>query len=131
MFTSENEKGRRALKTTLIYVCISLLCALFGGVYEVYSHGVYSFDMIYAFVYPLAMGALPFAALASLSLREPSLWASRLYHWGIAALTVGSVIRGVLEIYGTTCALCFWYLPTGIIFTVAGIFLYVTRLLRL
>ena len=45
--------------------------AVLGAVYELFSHGVYSYFMLYAFLFPLAGGALPLLAL-SLSRRQSS-----------------------------------------------------------
>ena len=43
----------------------------------------------------------------------PHTLAGKLYHSGIAALTVGSIVRGVLDIYGTTNALADYYWIIG------------------
>ena len=113
-------RGRQnpALKTAFVYLLVSLFCVFFGAVYEVFSHEVYSYYMIYAFVFPLAGGTLPFLALALFGPRKPV--AGSLYHAGIAALTISSILRGVLDIYGTSNHLIkgFWIL--GIVLTVIG-----------
>ena len=91
------------LKTAFIYLLASLFCVLFGAVYEYYSHDVYSYYMIYAFVFPLAAGVLPFVLMfLSGHKRIPSRLTLNLYHSGIATLSVGSIMTGVMEIYGTT-----------------------------
>ncbi len=54
LFTSVIDKnGKKSGRTSLNYLWISLFCLLFGAVYELFSHGVYSMYMIYAFVFPL------------------------------------------------------------------------------
>ena len=58
MFTSDN----RYLKTSFIYLIVSIVLMIAGAVYEHFSFGVYSNFMIYAFAIPLAGGALPFLA---------------------------------------------------------------------
>ena len=58
--------------------------------------------MIFAFLFPLLGGALPFAVTAALKKRFPKRAAFNLYNSGIAFLTVGSIMTGVLQIYGTT-----------------------------
>lgn len=122
----------RAAKTAFIYLLISLFCVLFGAIYEVFSHGVYSFYMIYAFVFPLAGGTLPFSVIGvSNRLGYPDAFTGNLYHSGIAAWTVGSIIRGVLDIYGTTNALCSYYFMVGGAFVGVAVILYVGRHLRL
>lgn len=91
------------MRTAHNYIKISLFIALFGAIYELFSHEVYSYHMIYAFVIPLAGGALPFLAIAmGRAKRYPGKISRSLYHAGIATLTVGSIMSGVLAIYGTT-----------------------------
>ncbi len=123
MSTSGTEAARRrAGRTAFVYLLLACLCALFGAVYERFSHGVYSYFMLYAFAFPLAGGAVPFAALSlSRSARLPPALARNLYHAGIAALTVGSLVRGVLDIYGTTNRLCRVYGVVGVLGVAAGI----------
>ena len=102
MYISVNKK-EQAVRTAHNYIKISLFIALFGAIYELFSHEVYSYHMIYAFVIPLAGGALPFLAIAmGRAKRYPGKISRSLYHAGIATLTVGSIMSGVLAIYGTT-----------------------------
>lgn len=89
-------------KTVFAYLLASLFCAFFGAVYEAFSHEVYSGYMLNAFAFPLAGGALPFMAKSLSGRRFPGRLSGSLYHCGIATLTVGSIMTGVLEIYGTT-----------------------------
>ncbi len=115
-------------KTGFAYLLAALFCALFGFVYERFSHEVYSGFMIYAFVFPLAGGVLPFYGMALFCPRRLLGRVSvNLYNAGIAALTVGSIFQGVLEIYGTTNSLIcvYWVVGTG--FVLAGIILYLFR----
>lgn len=122
MYTSDINHEKRAKKTAFVYLLIALFCAFFGAVYEVFSHDVYSGYMIYAFAFPLAGGTLPFLAMSLCSTkRYPNAIARNLYHSGIATLTVGSIIRGVLDIYGTTNSLSGIYWIVGGILTVMGI----------
>ena len=122
MYISDTEKkGSGAAKTALVYLIISVFCALFGAVYELFSHEVYSFYMIYAFGFPLVGGALPYGILSAFNLSKPSSALARnLYHWGIATLTVGSIVRGILDIYGTTNSLSRYYWFVGIFAVAAG-----------
>ena len=126
MYTSAIEINvKRASKTSFVYLLISLFCVLFGAIYEIYSHEVYSYYMLYAFVFPLAGGTLPFSILSlTRAKRYPIALSRNLYHSGIATLTLGSFIRGVLDIYGTTNDLSEFYWPTGFCFVIAGILIY-------
>lgn len=115
MYTSDNSRDL-AVRISVNYVVAALFCAMFGAVYELFSHEVYSYPMIYAFAIPLAGGALPFLAFSAgrvRRLRFPGIAARSLYHAGIAALTVGSIMRGILEIYGTTNVLLMAYWIIG------------------
>ena len=105
MCISDN-KNRQAVRIAGNYIATSLFCALFGAVYELFSHEVYSYSMIYAFAIPLAGGALPFLAVAMGHIgRFPGRISRSLYHAAITTFTIGSIMKGVLEIYGTTSAL--------------------------
>ncbi len=123
MYTSgTEEKGSGAAKTALVYLSLSILCALFGAVYESFSHEVYSFYMIYAFAFPLAGGALPYGILSAFHLRQcSSALARNLYHSGIATLTAGSIVRGILDIYGTTNSLSRYYWVVGFFAVAMGV----------
>lgn len=101
--------------------------AAFGGIYEHFSFGVWSFYMVYAF-FPFLAGGLWLLRLSRradppghlfLGLLEP----------GLFMLTLGAVCRGVVEIYGTEnrllpvlptagCALVLAALAVRIIFAV-------------
>lgn len=82
----------------------------FSAVYECFSHQVYSRAMILAFLYPLLGGLIPTTLLMLAKNRLlPGDWPRSLWAVGIAALTLGSLFRGVLEIYGTTSRLCAVY----------------------
>ena len=94
---------------------------LFGQVYEFFSHGVYSLDMMFAFAYPLLGGVIPFGLLwLSRKAVYPAPLIATIYHCGIATCTVGCLIRGVLEIYGTTNRLSVFYNAVGIPLLVIG-----------
>ena len=94
------------MKTVRNYTLVTLFCVVFGDVYEYFSFGVYSNFMVYAFAWPFVFGLIPallFAARKDGKMLEsaPSIWPKRLWHTGVATLTVGSVFRGILDIYGT------------------------------
>lgn len=122
MYISDTDINKRAGKTAFVYLLISLFCVLFGAVYELYSHEIYSFYMLYAFVFPLAGGTLPFAVLSLKQVKKyPCALARNLYHSGIGTLTAGSIVEGVLEIYGTTNSKTNLYWAVGVLLVVLGI----------
>lgn len=117
--------AKRAAKTAFVYLLFSLFCVLFGAAYELYSHEVYSFYMIYAFAFPLVGGTLPFYILNLVRAKKyPNAIARNLYHSGIATLTVGSIMKGVLDIYGTTNTLTGYYWLIGAVLLAVGAITY-------
>lgn len=111
MFTSATE--RRAVRIAFVYLLVTTLCALAGCVYEVFSHGVWSGFMVYAFAFPMMLGAVPFGWIALTGRSLPHRWALRLHHAGVATLTLGSFMEGVMMIYGTANPLTMIYWIVG------------------
>ncbi|MBR2706363.1 MAG: hypothetical protein IKE74_03875, partial [Mogibacterium sp.] len=130
-----------AIKTGMKYFAASMVIAAAAAVYGLFSHGVYSYYMTYAFMIPLLAGALPYLltamkeagqtaekaenaaggcedheAAAELAGKEkkPSGFANildaneaRLAF--VTTLTAGSLLKGALDIYGTTNRLLIVY----------------------
>lgn len=124
MFTSDINDMKKAAKTGLVYLFISLFCILFGAVYEMFSHEVYSYFMLYAFVFPLIGGTLPFFGIFFSGMSMPNRVSQNLYHSGIATLTTGSFFQGALEIYGTTNRLVSVYWMLGIVLLLTVVVIY-------
>lgn len=101
-------------------ISASLFCALFAAIYEAFSYGVYSYFMLFAFVLPLFGCALPYSIMVLTEKRLPTKFTLRLWNSGIAILTVGSILQGVLEIYGTTNGLMLYYPIAGMFFCILG-----------
>ena len=124
MYISDKER-KTAKKIFLKYLAVSVFCAVFGFIYEVFSHQVYSKWMIFMFLFPLLLGALPFGIISfsgRFPLPRPA--SENLYGSGIATLTMGSCFLGVLEIYGTTSALSSVYFITGGLLAAFGLTVY-------
>lgn len=117
-------------KLILIDLVVSLFCAAFGAVYEIFSHGVYAYSMLYAFAFPLVLGVLPLLLITMLRAPYPNRFARSVYHAGIAALTVGSLVSGALEIYGTTNPLTLVYWIAGGALAALGAAVYLVSLLK-
>ena len=143
MYTSVIKADKsNARRTALIYLFVSIFCAVFGAVYEIFSHGVYSAFMVFAFVFPLIGGTLPFLLLyiaersreKTLNSRPyfrlyPAIPARSFYHCGIIALTLGSILTGILDIYGTTNKLLTLYWFLGAALLLAGLSIHLLSLL--
>ena len=113
MYTSDKPISEKRYASVIkAYLLSTVGCALFGAVYELFSHEVWSCFMICAFAFPLLLGAIPFFLMQKRGKPFPRR-AAELVHAGVAALTVGSILQGVLEIYGTSN-------PFMIVYWVAG-----------
>ena len=106
------------------YLNATVFCAIFGAVYELFSHEVWSCFMICAFAFPLLLGAIPFFLMQKRGKPFPGRTPD-LVHAGVAALTVGSILQGVLEIYGTSNPL------TAVYWAAGGVLVFVGWLLTL
>ena len=80
----------------------TIICAVFGAIYEKFSHGVYSSYMIYAFLIPLFFSVVPNTLWILFGKKDIPEASRHLWNYGIATITVGCMLKGVLEIYGTT-----------------------------
>ena len=86
-------------KTTVkIYVFTALFCIAFNYIYSLFGHGVSSPFMSYAFVFSLVLGVVGFTVFGRLNLDNRI--AYNLYNAGIATLTVGSILQGIIDIAG-------------------------------
>lgn len=135
MYTSDiehsNEKRSGSadpLRSGIAYLIASVLVAAAGWLYELFSHGVYSNYMIYAFMVPLACGALPDLLAAARGIRSKkrsACAASGLRLAAVVTLTTGSLIKGVLDIFGTTNRLLAVYLIIGVTLAIAALIAYI------
>ena len=109
------------------YLIVAVVCAAIGAVYELFSHGVWSIYMIGAFAVPLVLGILPNLIIALFRMKTPGLAAENLFACGVATLTLGSLLTGVLQIYGTTNTLLEYYWLVGAGFAGLGIIFYLAQ----
>ena len=77
--------------------------------------------MIYAFAFPLALGALPLFIMGLFGKKQPGKVSLNAWNSAIAALTVGSIFKGVLDIYGTTNRLIIVYPAAAGILMIVGL----------
>ena len=109
------------LKKHLVFnLAGTLFLVLFGAVYETFSHGVFSFYMLYAFTIPLVFGVTLYLILL-FAKKVPGRVFLNLWNSAIAAFSAGSVFQGVLEIYGTTNSLVIVYPICGCILAVSAL----------
>lgn len=125
---SDTERsGKEIEKLVFTYLIVTLVCAIFGAVYEFFSHGVYSYYMLYAFMIPFLGGTVYFYGILYFRSKIPGCIARRFQHFGILTLTVGCVVCGILEIYGTTNHLVKIYFIVGEMFLAIGNFMYLLQ----
>lgn len=115
-----NYEIKRTGKTRNLYLGISLFIGVFGFVYEIFSHGVYSAGMMFAFLLPLLLVAVPYGGLNMLLRAEAlplrlSEFAGTIYRSAVLTATVGMLFHGVLSIYGTTNKLVYLYPITALV----------------
>lgn len=107
-------------KISLIYFIVSLVSMNFGFIYEMFSHGVYSNYMMFAFLIPFFLGTILFFLLGILKIRVSSL-SLNFYHSFVSTITLGCIMKGFLDIYGTTNSLLSFYIYASIILLVLAI----------
>ncbi len=113
------------------YIAAAVFTALFGAVYEFFSHQVYSMFMLLAFLVPLLGGVLPISLLIeSDENRRPGVLSRCLYGSAVAVFTAGSLFQGILEIYGTTSYLSRVYWISGALLLMFALLLYALQLKR-
>ena len=119
------KRSRQMLKTALIYLGISAFCFIFDKVYSLYGHGVYSASMSLMFLYPLIGGTLGFLLLWLLKPAADSIPNYRVYYnfynSGIATLVIGSLLKGIFDIAGTSSPYTIIFFIVGCLLIVAGV----------
>lgn len=110
-------------RTLIWYAAATVCCIAFGQIYEYFGFGVTSRYMHLAFLIPLLLGLLP--ALAGTRGRFFCTGTGRMF-WrlGVLTLTIGSLFRGALDIYGTQSALTVVYPVAGGVCLAAGVIVF-------
>ena len=102
LFISESNK-KTLFKKLIAYLGITAFIALFGFVYEQFSHNVHTFYMWFAWIWPLGFGVIPYLLLYLLPIKKvPGFISESVYNLGVALLTARSIYIGVIVIYNTT-----------------------------
>jgi len=116
-------------KTTVkIYISTTLFCIAFNYIYSLFGHGVSSPFMSYAFVFSLMLGVVGFMALGWLNLDNRI--AFNIYNAGIATLTVGSILQGIIDIAGADTTYPVYYFVVGTVFVFIGGLIYFYQWLK-
>ncbi len=108
-------------KPVIVYLFISLFCLIFSIVYLRFSHGVTSPYMQFLCLIPFLLGLLP-ALILSLSGCRLNALSLVFYRCAVATLTLGSLVRGILDIYGTASGyLSVYPVLSVLLFSLAGL----------
>jgi hypothetical protein len=110
---------------TKIYVFTTLFCIVFNYIYSLFSHDVSSPFMSYAFIFSLVLGVVGFIVIGLLNLDNRV--AFNLYNAGIATLTVGSILRGIIDIAGADTTYPIYYFLVGTVFVGIGGLIYLYK----
>ncbi len=107
------------------FLIITIITLLFSIIYEYFSFGVISKYMILAPLIPLILGVLTYLLLKN---EKVGYIESSMYSNGVYTLLIGSILQGVLEIYGTTNKLMIIYLVVGIGLIFISLIIYIKKL---
>lgn len=110
-----------------IYIGVTVFVAIFGGVYEIFSHHVFSAYMVFAWVWPCVFGIGMYLLLAVLPIsKRPGSVFSSIYNFGVAMFTTRYIYIGVINIYGTTHpGMVTVYTIIGHVFLLVGLISYI------
>ena len=113
-----------------MYLGITVFIALFGCVYEQFSHNVHTFYMWFAWIWPFIFGFIPYLLFNFLPIkRVPGMLSECFYNFGVAMLTFWSIYKGVIIIYNTTGDKILWaYIFISVTSLCVGAALYVIGL---
>lgn len=121
-------------KTVIIYIFYSLTAILVNEIYALFGHGVHSPAMTYMFLYPLIGGCLIYGVIGLLIPKGNQLPGYRLfyniYNSGIATLTVGSFLKGILEIAGTSSGYVGLFYTIGALFIAVAAIVFIVIVMR-
>ncbi len=116
-------------KIAIHYLYAALATAIFAFIYEIFSHQVYSNYMIYPFLYP-TLGLIFYGSCLLVPKMTPCGLVRNLLACTLLTLTLGSLFKGVLEIYGTTNSLTRYYDYASIILGALTLIFYLVQLLK-
>ena len=108
------------IKKEINWFIVSIMFVLlFGVIYEVFSHQVYLPFMYLAFLVPLAGLIIKLIIIKKEIM--PSKISNNLLNASILTITLGSIIKGFLDIYGTTNSLISIYLILGCLYIILSL----------
>ena len=122
MFISPDETSYR--KPLISWMALTVFAAVFSFVYELMSHHVYSPFMVGLCLIPLGGGFLSVLVHRIRRIPLPDVRTQTLHCWSILTFTIGSMLTGVFDIYGTTSAFTKYYWILGMILLIGAVISY-------
>ena len=127
------EDSKKIMMPAAIYAGVTLFCAVFSIIYNIFAHGVHSPYMTWLFVWPLVLGVA--VEIVAGIIRQKTDGgrvadiAECIYNSGVAALTVSSMLRGIMDIAGTGSVYQVWMLYAGTVMAAAGAVIFAVAVL--
>ena len=115
-------------KTFYSYFISSVILFIFQLVYHHFSHGVTSQALKWVWVIPMVGGAFLFIFKKILNTFQNRL-AFNLFNTGLTSYIVGMILKGILEIAGTSSPYIGIYPMIGMIILGISLFIYISSLL--
>jgi hypothetical protein len=117
-------KQSRLKRTTFQYAGAVIFAVVFNQIYSLFAHGVSSVYMTWLFLPLLIFGLLPAVMLErygySATKTKAYAFFHRFYHTGVATVTVGTLLQGIVEIAGTGSKYIMFYWLVGFTVIVIG-----------
>lgn len=125
--TNTKNQGKHFIKTIVTYLILSVIAIVVNKVYAIFGHGVSSAAMTWMFLYPLLGGALFYLLICGFANKIIKFTGYRLffniYNSGIATLTFGSFLQGIMEIAGADSIYLVYYYVVGGLLIATGLIL--------
>lgn len=118
--------NKRIKRSIIAYFFITIFLIVFDRIYAIFSHGVSSLSMNLMFLYPL-IGGMGVYILFKYLCNEKEIkfrFIFNVYNTGIAILTIGSLLKGIMDIAGTSSQYIVYYRIIGIIFIIVSIIVF-------
>ena len=109
---------------------ITVFCALFSLIYELLSHHIYSVFMVGLCLIPFLSGFVPVLVHKIKNWQLPDRTTLRLHFWSTMTLTLGSLMTGIFDIYGTVSELTKYYWIVGITLLIVTVVSYGVNYLK-
>ncbi|MGD9910530.1 MAG: hypothetical protein AB7U79_08030 [Candidatus Izemoplasmatales bacterium] len=112
-------KDTKLLSKAMIgYLSFALFLVLFQFIYNIFAHGVTSYYMTYAFLFPLGIGGV--RCLFDYFTKPSNSISLSIWQMGVSTLAVGSILHGVFDIYGNSNMFVPYFFYMGILLLVVS-----------